>query len=400
MSRRQLGLFRRVPNAASIGNPYVPILLAKRGERIALEQINSEWWSAITPWFRIVPPELRSGGVDDAAPAAEMARVAAAAGDRAIYLDAVGTPRRRRRITPLPGSYMQEVYESAVASNLAFLPVYPFGRPELGELVRNYAGEVGAAVLLPAAAALAYGSRRLTDDLRTEVTVLGVDPRRLDLMLDIGYIPPGTNEPDSVIRFALQAIAAAGWRSVILAGTSVPDSLSGEIPDNSLDSIPRREVPLFASVQAHLAVRLRFADYGVQNPLPPAPAAVPKMRANIRYTAGEVMWVSRGRPMDELRWDEVPDHYQEIATRICRHPPFAGVDCCWGDEFIEALADGRRHARSQYWMRAVATCHHIRVVAQERIVRRPAAAARAKSRQPADQVPVGRRDRRPAGADR
>lgn len=387
---RQLGMFRRSADGGTVLNPYVPILLIKRGERIALEQTESDTWRAITPWLRIVPPELR-GNEESVAPAAEMARVVAATGDRAVYLDAVGTPRRRRRIAPLGSSYMQEIYEAAVAASLAFLPVYPFGRRDLAEIARKFAtADLGGAVLVPATAALAYGSRRLTDDLRTEVAGLGLDPERLDLMLDLGYIPSGADEPSSVVRFAMQAVSAARWRSVILAGSSVPDSLADEIADNSLNAIPRREVPLFEQVQAHLAVRLRFADYGAQHPVPPAPGAVPNMRANIRYTAGEFMYVSRGRPRSELGPDGVADHYRELATRLRFHPPFVGGACCWGDRFIEELADGRRLARSQYWMRAVATCHHLSVVAQERAAAVSAVRVPTRRRADAARVPAGR----------
>ncbi|MBA3687618.1 MAG: hypothetical protein H0W81_02090 [Chloroflexi bacterium] len=359
-------MLRRFAEVTTALNAYVPILLVKRGERIALQQTATATAQAITPWLRIVPPELRGdeGGV---APAAELARLAAATGDRALYLDAVGTPRRRRRIAPLGGEYMQDVYEAAVASNLAFLPVYPFGRPDLADIVRRFASDdLGAALLVRADAALAYGSRQLADDLRVEVATLGVDPERLDLMLDLGYIPPGMDEPSSVVRLALQAVSAARWRTVILAGTSVPDSLAEEIADDSLNAIARREVALFDKVQAHLAVRLRFADYAAQHPVPPPPGAVPKMRPSIRYTAGEFMYVSRGRPMDELDHDEVPVHYRALAERLRMHPPFVGSACCWGDRFIEELADGARLSRSQYWMRAVATCHHLAVVAEER----------------------------------
>ena len=363
---RQLGMLRRSPEVTSVLNAYVPILLVKRGERIALQHTATATAQALTPWLRIVPPELR-GDEEGVAPATEMARLAAATGDRALYLDAVGTPRRRRRIAPLGGGYMQDVYEAAVASNLAFLPVYPFGRSDLADIVRRFApDDLGAAFVVPASAALAYGSRQLADDLRVEVAKLGVDPERLDLMLDLGYIPPGMDEPSSVVRLALQAVSAARWRTVILAGTSVPDSLADEIADDSLNAIPRREVALFDKVQAHLAVRLRFADYAAQHPVPPPPGAVPKMRPSIRYTAGEFMYVSRGRPMDELSHDEVPAHYRALAERLRMHSPFLGSACCWGDRFIEELADGRRVSRSQYWMRAVATCHHLAVVAGER----------------------------------
>jgi hypothetical protein len=70
----QLRMFRR-GEPATIARPYVPILLAKRGERVALERISDETRELITPFIRIVPPELRRHHVDDPPPA-EIARLA------------------------------------------------------------------------------------------------------------------------------------------------------------------------------------------------------------------------------------------------------------------------------------------------------------------------------------
>ena len=85
------------------------------------------------------------------------------------------------------------------------------------------------------------------------------------------------------------------------------------------------------------------------------------------------MLVSRGgTPIGELAADDVPAEYREIATRLRLHASFVGSDCCWGDRYIAELSDGRRIARRQHEMRAVATCHHLTVVALERAELAPA----------------------------
>jgi hypothetical protein len=363
----QLGMFRRVGDPATITHPYVPILLAKRGERVALERISSPTMDALTPWIRVVPPELRRREEEDPPPV-EIGRLATSMGERLIYLDAVGSPRRSQRIAPLSASYMCLVYESAIASSLAFAPVYPFRRPDLGDVVRTYMSDpVGAAVLVSRDSALTWGAERLDRELRNEVRSLGIDPGRLDVVADLGYIPAGADDVRTTSWFVRQVAAAAPWRSIVLAGTSVPDSVAEEVPDDSLNGIERRERALFDAVQAEVGIRLRFGDYTVQHPVPPTPAAVPKMRASIRYTAGDFMYVSRGgRPLGELDRDDIPAEYREIASRLRSHPPFAGPACCWGDQFVEELSDGRQTARGQHWMRAMATCHHLTVVAAER----------------------------------
>jgi hypothetical protein len=313
-----------------------------------------------------VPPELQGRDEDDPAPV-EVARLATTMAERIVYLDAVGSPRRRR-VAPLGAPYMSQIYESATAASVSFAPVYPFRRPELRDVIRTFAlDSVGAAVLVARDSALTWGTQRLHEELREEVRALGIDPGMLDVVIDLGYIAKGADDVSTTAWFVREVAAAAPWRSHVLAGTSVPDSVADEVPDDSLNGIERRERHLFDSVEAAVGMRLRFGDYAVQHPVPPTPGAVPRMRASIRYTAGDFILVSRGgRPLGELSRDEVPTEYRHIASRLRDHPPFAGSACCWGDRFVEELADGRRTARGQHWMRAVATCHHLTVVAAER----------------------------------
>lgn len=362
---RQLGLFKRDGDSEALGRPYVPMLLAKRGERLALERISDDTRDAITPFVRVVPPELRGRAEQDPAPV-ELARLVPAAGERVIYLDAVGSPRRQRQIAPLSASYMREIYDAAVASSLAFAPVYPFRRRDLADTVARFASDsIGAAILVGPDTDVTWGSARLKDQLRAEIQALNIDPLRLDVVIDLGYLPPSSEGHMSTVWLVREVTAALPWRSVTLGATSVPDSVSDDIPGGSINGIERREVALFNAVQVEVGAPLRFGDYAVQHPVPPKPGPVPKMRASIRYTTGDFMFVSRGeRPLGEI--DDVPGEYREVADRLRSHPPFEGSHCCWGDEFIEDIAEGRKTAASQYWMRAVATCHHLTVVARER----------------------------------
>lgn len=321
----------------------------------------------MTPYLRIVPPELRRKDAD-AAPPEEIGRLTRLLGDQVAYLDAVGAPRRDRRAAPLGAAYVRDIYEAAEAADMAYMPVYPYGRPDLASTVGSFLSDVlGAAFLLRNEAAVNWGGGRLRDQLRDEVRSLGVEPGRLDVVVDLGYLADGADDPASAIWLVREVAAAVPWRTLILAGTSIPDSVAREIPDDSLNGIERRENALFAAVQAAVNEPLRFADYGIQHPVPPTPNPVPQMRASIRYTAGPFTYVSRGgRPLGEIPSDDRPSEYQEVAARLRVHPQFAAGACCWADQFIEELADGRRVARGQHSMRAVATCHHLTVVAAER----------------------------------
>lgn len=383
----QLGMFPREATASTLMAPYVPVLLIKRGEREALSRLSAAALGRVTPWMRVVPPELRSTE-DDTQPAGEFSRLAAILGDRAVYLDVVGTPRRDRALPPLDGEYLDRMLSSATAAGLAFAPVYPLGRADLAPVVARHAqAELGAAVLVTPASAFTWGARSLTEKVRSEAGALDLEGPQLDLMVDLGYLRDGSDDPESAAWLVRAAADAYAWRSILVAATSVPDSLADEIPQDSLNGIERREVRLFEAIRTRMASALRYADYVVQHPVPPVPGPTPKMRASIRYTAGSYMFASRGgRPIGEVAANERAEHYRELATRLRDHPPFIGADCCWGDATIEALADGRAAHKSQEKMRALATCHHITTVAEERVadLRLPAKSSeRASDRAPA-----------------
>jgi hypothetical protein len=357
-------MFHRTGDPSALQAAYVPILLAKRGERLGLEMLSPETRVGVTPFVRIVPPELRREDEADPPPR-EIARLAAVVGDRPIYLDAVGSPRRNRRPAPLGLDYARRIYEAATAGSLAFAPVYPFRRRDLAGIVQEFASpETGAAVLITVASAVTWGRADLRDELRDEVKTLAIAPGLLDAVIDLGYLPAGSDGRSSAAWLIREVSSSAPWRSLILTGSSVPDSVAAEIPDDALEGIVRRERVLFDALQNEVGQALRFGDYGVQHPVPPLRAPVPKMRASIRYTAGGVMLVSRGgRPIGEI--DDVPAEYQRLATRLRDHPAFVGVTCCWGDRYIEELASGTLVAYGQHQMRAVATCHHITSVVGE-----------------------------------
>jgi len=175
----------------------------------------------VTPWLRVVPPELRSSREDGPVDAL-MRNFGRVVGDRAVYLDPAGTPRRDSRLAPLGPEYVTSIYEAASA-HLAFAPVYRFGRPDLAAVTSKYAtGETGLGFLVKRESALMLGGRRLNEELRREADALGVDRRVTDVMLDLGLIPPEHYEADSVIWLLRQVMTAGDWRSVIVAGTAGP----------------------------------------------------------------------------------------------------------------------------------------------------------------------------------
>ncbi len=363
----QLAMFPQAARPGGLAHAYVPILLAKRGEVRAMEHLGDSVWESLTPWLRVLPPELRSGR-DDEPPVGLMTRLGRVLGDRPVYLDVAGVPRRSRQASVLDEPYVKHLYEAALAANIAFAPVYPLGRrdltAEIGATGRQMG--LGAAVAVPAQNLVTWGAERLRDRIEEEVRMLGFPPSELDLMLDLGYLAPGQDDPTSVLWLLREVANAQSWRSVVLAGTAVPDSVAEEILEDSLNGIPRRDLDVFNSAAAAVPFPVRYADYGIQHPVPPTPGPVPKMRASIRYTAGRYIYVARGSgAIHDLGHDAKAGQYRELAIRLRLHPRFIGRGCCWGDELLEDLADGASVVLSQETLRAASTCHHLSAVAHD-----------------------------------
>ncbi len=369
---RQLGLFATPAQTGSLGRPYVPILLLKRGEITALENLSAEARSRLTPLLRVVPPALRSSR-DDQPPLAAMARIGRALAGRAVYLDVAAVPRRDRRAVRLDAGYAHSLYEAAVDAGIPFAPVYPFGRPDLAvvTIAAEHETGLGVAVAVNAQRLVAWDGGRPRDVLARELDALEISPSRLDLLIDLGYLPTRADET-SLSWLVSEFADDQPWRSVIIAGTSVPDSVASEIERGSLGGIERRERGLASDASRLAGFAVRFADYGVQHPVPPTPAPVPRMVPSIRYTAGDYVFVVRSdEPVAGRTTDEKRAEYQQLAMRVVAHPPFR-EDCCWGDEFLRAIADGTRVSASQETFRAVASCHHLTEVARELVEVEPA----------------------------
>lgn len=362
----QSKLFRFEGDPSTADAPYVPILLIKQGEREALERIDSDTRDGITPWLRVVPPELAHED-GRATPPDEIKRIARATGDHAVYLDVVGTPRRKPSAPRLTRAFVADVYDAALEFDLPFIPVYPFGRTDLTSTIATYESHAfGAAVLVRANATVMLGTKSLREALRAQVIALGIPPGRLDVMVDFGFIEAGTSDPRTALRLVREVADAAPWRSIIASAASVPDSFAREIPDRSVGWIERREKRIIDALRAGMDQRVRFSDGAVQHEVPPRPGPAPKMRAHLRYTVGSSMYVARGGlPLDQISREEWPSEYMAVARHLLDEAPFVGPDCCWGDQFVLSLADGTRQARSQHLMRAAATCHHLAAVSRE-----------------------------------
>jgi hypothetical protein len=357
---------------------YVPILLDRRGERRALGELAARAWDNLTPYVQITPPELRDGPEQGTSPLSWVAALASVVGERVIYLDPVGLRRRSSATRPIGASTAGLLFGGARDAGIRYVPVYPIGMSAVaGQVARAAADQgLGLAIRYRIVDAAATGGRSLADVLRSEADMLGGSAESMDLIIDLGYLHPDFSlDADQIVRVLHQLMAVATWRTVTFAGSSVPPSLSDEVPDGQFKGILRREWALWRSLfRAYPG--LRYGDYAIQNPIPPDPVNTQFMRASIRYTSGDWMLAVRGdRALRQMRPEEQAAEYQHLAELLFLHPDFK--ECCAGDRFIVDCSDRRVEVRTQQAWRYVGTLHHLTtVVAQlSALTALPAAAA-------------------------
>lgn len=353
-------------DVAFFRTPYVPLLLDRKGERRALADLGDEVWPQVTPLVQITPPALRDGDEQSTPPAQWVAALARAVGDRVIYLDPAGVERRSRAAKPIGPAIVAAVLDGAAEAGMRFVPVYPVGQRPLVELVTrtSTAQRLGLAIRLRVDGLAGMGSRSIADRLAAELETLATPAATTDLVIDLAYLHPDfTIEADDVRRIIDPLLAIGPWRSLVIAASSVPATLADEVRDGQFKGILRREWGLWRSLRREYPA-IRFGDYGIQSPVPPDPINTQYMRASIRYTSADWMYVARGDgPLRQMRPDEQAAQYQHLAELVFLHPAF--TECCAGDRAIVDCSDGRWIVRAQQAWRAISTLHHLTTVSAD-----------------------------------
>jgi hypothetical protein len=357
------------------GAEYVPLLLDRRGERFALSILPEPTWNATMPLVQLPPKDRRDLPQQTKDPLDWIRELAAAAGDHALYLDCTGVALRSRRQVRTTASEADTLYGHALSVGLRFAPVYTIGQPDTRLVIRNVSASVplGVAVRFRPLGLAAVGSRSVTTVAADELGSLGIALDKADLILDLGYLDPDSTVAETGISTLLEELTRlGGWRSVTIAATSVPESVSEFVNEGSINAIRRQEWFLWQRLVTQGWPDLRFGDYGIQNCLPPDPGSAPRMVASVRYTTEGHMYVSRGRgEVQRMSPTQKDQEYRDLAQRLFLHPPFLGRECCLGERFIEDCADGRKNVRSQQVWRGWGTLHHVVLTARQVVAARP-----------------------------
>ncbi|MDP9410361.1 MAG: beta family protein [Actinomycetota bacterium] len=345
---------------------YVPIILTRQGERLALRTLDGAIKAQCTPLFVLhpVPRDLGTGGpqysVDEHVRKVP-SQLVRDWGTRAAFIDL-------RHIDPearmSDGSHPVEWLVSASAdAGLTLAPAVSAGRDDAyREAAFDVAQQVGTSVCfrLPPSEWSDLGTTTGAGRLLALLHESGLPPDVIHVILDMeGDVSATAGVSAAALRDALTNLPlAAQWPSVMVAGTSMPAVTSEVGADNAVE-LARVEWRVWRLLvdEGDLHRLPAFGDYCVQHPDPMSDFDPRYMQsaAQLRYTIPQSWYVARGRGVRDYGHEQVRD----LANQILDHPQYAGRDFSWGDTWLAECADGSCSAGNQMVWRKVTTNHHI-----------------------------------------
>lgn len=186
---------------------------------------------------------------------------------------------------------------------------------------------------------------------------------KIDLLIDLKRIhfPQLPAMRSRVLDFLAALDSRAPFRSVTLAGSSVPLNLDG-IPELEDRNVPRLEWRLWRDVRVARGNHRSpsFGDYRTVRPeYDDRVKGFKHINAKIFYTAAEFLRVVRGQSRMKERLEL---QYPRLARRLIVGGAFEGTEFSWGDAQIAACARWPEgFGMPAKWI-AITTSHHVEFV--------------------------------------
>lgn len=212
----------------------------------------------------------------------------------------------------------------------------------------------------------------INDKIEKLILFMEVDPTQIDLIVDLGPLEEKNTEKD--YKWTVKAINNLKylhkWRSLVLAGSSLPMDLSNLKP-NDVYEIKRCVWEIWRKLYENKSVdRLpSYSDYGISHPLllnldlktKDGKDAPPNASASIRYTHESIYYIYRGYGTRQLGFEQ----FFDLSETLINSNEYYGQDHCLGDDFIHRCGTQKKDKGNLKTWRWVGTVHHITVVVEQ-----------------------------------
>lgn len=194
------------------------------------------------------------------------------------------------------------------------------------------------------------------------VSLLNMSEGDTPVLVDLGDVTRvSMQDIMESVEDAYSHMKSIGFEYVIMAGSSIPDSIEKAVKQvDSTGIVQRKEVIAWKGfMAANPDASLYFGDYGIRNPRS-ADNIAPDMNVKIRYTIDNSFFIARGHSVRK----EHGYAQSQILSRIIVESPHFMEGFSWGDDKIEACSRGELIGNSTNWI-AFDTNHHVSTVVAE-----------------------------------
>jgi hypothetical protein len=348
---------------------YVPILLTRQGERLALRELDAALRTAFTPLFVAHPvpddPKTEQPKCSVEEHLLDLARSLSKEWHTPAFVDL----RHVDTSSPMSdGSHALRFFIARCReAGLALVPAISGDHDDsYREAARVAADENATGVMLRLSPAewSELGTPVGDGELEKMIALTGRSADELHLMLDLqDQIAETAALTARALRPVLDGLPHMHeWLSVTIAGTGMPSG-TAEVGRDGAMEIARREWSLWRALRGVDGRKPTFGDYGVQHPDPISNFNPLYMdsSAQLRYTIASAWFVVRGQGMKVLGAGQI----RGLAEQVVAHGEFAGADFSFGDTWLDAVSKGSADTASQGYWRKVTTNHHLTYVVRQ-----------------------------------
>lgn len=324
---------------------YTPLLRWKRGEQVALASLNDSTKANMTPLIMLANEQFkhRKATVKTEAKTAAKAfcdEVKSVWGDSEFKLYS-GDLEPPGEDDPNP---LVAIGAEALEAGLSLVPVVRLDDSDdykiaAAEVANAGSGAIGLRVTL--------GEMGDAQEWIDTVT-----PENTDLVVDFAHNIGVATTLGGVLADAFARLASGvAWRSVTLAGSSIPDDFTGIAAGPH--RIPRQELSVWSALRKRdLPYPLFFGDYATISPNARAPGVRWGYPINVKYTLKDDFFICRGirtlglppkndgTPAKKVPTMDMGPQLIGHAKLIVDLPDRNALAHCWGDAQIDKIASG------------------------------------------------------------
>lgn len=350
---------------------YVPLMAAKKGEFVALTNLQASTSEKMIPLFELPAQKPGTKAFERA-----IWRTATGAGKawsgRPAFLDiSKWSPNARTE----NGIHVLEYVFSQFRSNgISAHPVVGYDRwddPAYRQALQNIR------TTFPVTPCIRLDRDAIQDDMldipyfsermNAIMASLMLRPSNCYVLADFGNVS-NISVPD-LIEYAENAVSvlrSIGFGTIIIAGGSMPAAVNEAVDTPDAEGcIPRIEMLAWKAIfSGSQDSNIIFGDYLIRNPNAADGVIAPHANAKIRYTIDNQFFIVRGH---SKKLDSLAIQHKELSAKLVGSahymnmtPPFS-----WGDGEIMNCCTGAKEIREPTTMIAVDTNHHIRAVISE-----------------------------------